>query len=153
MSGTRFVYVIYIRSSAEAVWDGLIKPEFTRKYWAGTHQESEWRPGSSWKAFAPDGRLIDAGEIIEYDRLHRLVLTWRNEVFPEVKAEGFTRLTYELEIAGDAVKLTLTHESEVADSKMIEGVREGWPLFLNSLKSLLETGKPLEASTEWPKDF
>jgi uncharacterized protein YndB with AHSA1/START domain len=149
----RFVYVTYIRTTPEKLWAALTEPEFTRKYWAGTHQESDWRVGSSWKSFAPDGRLCDAGEIVEHDRPRRLVLTWCNEIFPDLKAEGFTRLTYELQVVDDAVKLTLTHESPVKDSKMIDAVREGWPLYLNSLKSLLETGRPLEASTEWPENI
>jgi uncharacterized protein YndB with AHSA1/START domain len=148
----RFVYVTYIRTTPEKLWAALTEPEFTRKYWAGTHQESEWRVGSSWKAFAPDGRLVDAGKIIEHDRPRRLVLTWGHQLLPDLKGD-VTTLTYELEVVGDAVKLTLTHESPLKDSKMIDGVREGWPLYLNSLKSLLETGKALEASVEWPKDI
>jgi uncharacterized protein YndB with AHSA1/START domain len=153
MSGTRFVYVTYIRTTAEKLWDALTRPEFTKDYWAGTTQESDWKKGASWKALTPDGRVWDTGEILEVDRPHRLVLTWRNEHFPEMRAEGFTRLTYRLEPDGEVVKLTLTHEIDVAQSKMIGAVSSGWPAILASLKSLLETGSSLEATRNWPKDL
>lgn len=152
MSGTKFVYVTYIRVTADKVWDGLTQPEFTRAYWAGTSQKSGWSAGARWELHAPDGRLFDSGEIVETDRPRRLVLTWRNEHFPEMKAEGFSRLTYEITPFGDdAVKLTLTHEIEVENSKIIGAVATGWPALLSSLKSLLETGAPLAATTKWPE--
>jgi uncharacterized protein YndB with AHSA1/START domain len=151
MSGTKFVYVIYIRTTAERLWEALTKPEFTRQYWAGTTQESTWTVGSSWTAFTPDGRAWDVGEILEVDKPRRLALTWRNQHFPEMHAEGFTRLTYHLEPVQDAVKLTLTHEIDVDNSKIIKAVGEGWPAVLSSLKSLLETGESLAHTREWPK--
>jgi uncharacterized protein YndB with AHSA1/START domain len=151
MSGTRFVYVTYIRASAEKIFDALTKPEFTREYWAGTSQRSDWTRGSSWQALTPDGRVWDTGEIIEIERPRRLVLTWRNEHFPEMRAEGFTRLTYELESAGESIKLTLTHEIDVPDSKIIGAVSQGWPMVLASLKTFLETGTPIEESRHWPE--
>jgi uncharacterized protein YndB with AHSA1/START domain len=145
------VYVTYIRTTAEKLWDALTKPEFTKLYWAGTSQESEWKVGSSWKALTPDGREWDTGEILEVDHPRRLVLTWQNQHFPEMKAEGHTRLTYELEPAKGAIKLTLTHESDVENAKLIDAVSQGWPAVLASLKSLLETGESLEETREWPK--
>ena len=153
MSGSRFVYVILIRTTPDKLWDALTKPEFTRSYWVGTTQESEWRKGASWNMRTPDGRVFDTGEIIEADRPRRLVLTWRNEHFPEMRAEGYTRLTYELEASGEEVKLTLTHESEISGSKVIEAVTQGWPSVLSSLKSLLETGESLPSMRNWPKDL
>jgi len=153
MNGSRFVYVIYIRTSADKLWDALTKPEFTKKYWVGTTQESEWKKGASWNIRTPDGRIFDTGEIVEADRPRRLVLTWRNEHFPEMRAEGYTRLTYELAASGDEVKLTLTHESELSGSKTIDAVSNGWPSLLSSLKSLLETGESLPSTRTWPKDL
>ena len=79
------------------------------------------------------------------------MLTWRNEHFPEMKAEGFTTLTYELAVERIGVKLMLTHEIDVDASKLIGAVSQGWPAVLASLKSFLETGKPLEHSDEWPE--
>ena len=151
MSASRFFYVTYIRTTPEKLWQALIDPEFTRQYWCETRQESDWKVGSSWKVFAADGRLADAGEIIEIDPPKKLVLTWQNHLFPEANAEGFSRLTYELEKVGDSVKLTLTHEMDRPDSTLIQSVSGGWPHILASLKSLLETGKPLVETTKWPE--
>ena len=153
MAGSRFVYVTFIRTTPDRLWDALTQPEFTRQYWAGTHQQSAWTQGAPWKAFAPDGRLIDEGEIREVDRPRRLVLTWRNQLFPQMHAEGYSRLTYELEPMGDTVKLTLTHEMDVPESTLIDATSKGWPGILASLKSLLETGESLEFTRAWPKDM
>ena len=147
----KFVYVTYIRTTAEKLWAALTKPEFTRQFWFDTTQECEWRPGSSWRLMAPDGRVADAGEVLEADPPRRLVLTWRHEMSPEMKAEGFSRLTYSLEQQGDTVKLTLTHEAPAPKSKFLDSVSEGWPVILASLKSLLETGESLAATRKWPE--
>jgi uncharacterized protein YndB with AHSA1/START domain len=151
MASSRFVYVTYIRTTPEKLWRALIDPEFTRRYWCETRQESDWKPGASWRVMTPDGRVGDSGEIVEIDPPRRLVLTWRNELFPEVRAEGYSRLTYELESHGESVKLTLIHEMDKPDSKLIESTSGGWPVILSSLKSLLETGESLEATRHWPK--
>jgi uncharacterized protein YndB with AHSA1/START domain len=151
MADSRFVYVTYIRTTLKKLWQALIDPEFTRRYWCDTRQESEWKPGASWRNMIPDGRVADSGEILEIEPERRLVLTWRNEFRPELRAEGHSRLTYELEQQGDSVKLTVIHEMAKPDSKLIQGVSGGWPLILASLKSLLETGEPLEATRHWPK--
>jgi uncharacterized protein YndB with AHSA1/START domain len=145
-----FAYVIYIRSTTEKVWRALTDPEFTRQFWAGTWQECEWKVGATWRVMIPDGRVADSGEILEIDPPRRLVLTWRNEFKPELRQEGHSRLTYELEQQGDMVKLALTHEIDVPKAKFIEAVSSGWPAILSSLKSLLETGEPLEATRRWP---
>jgi uncharacterized protein YndB with AHSA1/START domain len=99
----------------------------------------------------PDGRLGDSGEILEIEPNRRLVLSWRNEFLPEVRDEAPTRVTYEIEKQGESVKLTFIQESEVSASKTIETASNGWPLVLASLKSLLETGEPLEETRRWPK--
>ena len=146
-----FVYVTYIRTTPEKLWDALTKPEFTKQYWCETWQESDWKPGSSWKIMTPDGRVADNGEIIEIEPQRRLVVTWRHELKPEMREEGFSRLTYELEQVGTSVKLTVIHEIDLPDSKLIKAVSGGWPMILSSLKSLLETGESLEESRHWPK--
>jgi uncharacterized protein YndB with AHSA1/START domain len=142
----KFLYVTYIRTTPEKLWDALTKPEFTRAYWFGVSSESSWEPGASWRLIFPDGRVADTGEVVEVDRPRRLVLKWRNEFKPELKAEGYSRATFELEPAGDTVKLIVSHEMERKGSKFIESVSTGWPSVLSSLKSLLETGKALERS-------
>jgi uncharacterized protein YndB with AHSA1/START domain len=151
MANSRFVYVTYIRTTPEKLWQALIDPEFTRKYWVGTSQESEWKPGASWRIMIPDGRVADSGEVIEIEPQRRLVLSWRNEFQPELCAEGYSRLTYELEPQGQSVKLTVIHEMDKPDSKFIEAVSTGWPHILASLKSLLETGESLVETRRWPE--
>ena len=147
----RFVYVTYIRTTPEKLWQALIDPEFTRRYWCDTRQESEWKPGASWRIMMPDGRVADSGEVLEIEPRRRLVLKWRNEFKPELRAEGYSRLTYELEQQGESVKLTIIHEIDKPDSKLIQAVSGGWPHILASLKSLLETGEALEGTRCWPK--
>ena len=151
MANSRFVYVTYIRTTPEELWQALIDPEFTRRYWCDTRQESEWKPGASWRIMIPDGRVGDSGEVLEIEPHRRLVLAWRNEFRPELHAEGYSRLTYELEPQGDSVKLTVVHEMDKPESKLIQAVSGGWPLILASLKSLLETGESLAATRRWPE--
>jgi uncharacterized protein YndB with AHSA1/START domain len=151
MADSRFVYVTYIRTTPEKLWQALIDPELTRRYWVETWQESEWKPGSSWRLMIPDGRVGDSGEILEIEPGRRLVLTWRNEFKAELREESDSRLTYEIEQQGEAVKLTVIHESEKPGSKLIEAVSNGWPHILASLKSLLETDESLEATRLWPE--
>ncbi|MFT3728004.1 MAG: SRPBCC family protein [Terricaulis sp.] len=138
---TQFVYVSYIRTTPEKLWAALTKPEFTREYWSGVTMKSAWEAGASWEMMYDDGKVMDAGEILEADPPRRLVIKWRNEWKPAFKAEGYSRCTMELEPFDGAVKLTLTHVMDVANSKFItEGVSNGWPKILSNLKSLMETG-------------
>lgn len=152
MEKSQFVYVIYIRTTPEKLWQALTKPDFIRRYFFGATQESDWKPGSSWRIMIPDGRVADSGEVLEIEPGRRLVLKWRNELKPELRAEGYSRMTCEIEKSGSSVKLTIVHEMERADSKFIEGVSEGWPPILSSLKSLLETGESLEETRSWPEE-
>jgi uncharacterized protein YndB with AHSA1/START domain len=153
MEESRFVYVTYIRTTAEKLWRALREPEFTRQYWFNTVQKCAWTPGAAWRMIAPDGRVGDSGEVVEMEPQRRLVLKWRNELAPELTAEGYSRMTYELEQAGEAVKLTLIHTMDRSGSKFIAAVSEGWPAILASLKSLLETGAALKETREWPKEL
>jgi len=91
--------------------------------------------------------------VVEIDKARKLVLKWKNEFIPEMRAEGYSRCTLQLEPQGDMVKLTVTHEIERPHSKFIASVSTGWPSILSSLKSLLETGDSLEATKHWPKGF
>ncbi len=141
MPDNAFVYVTYIRTTPERLWTALTSPEFTKQYWFGMHQETEWKPGSSWRLVFPDGRIADAGEVVEVDPPKRLVLKWRNEFRPELKAEGYSRCTMEIEPVAEAVKLIITHAIEAPESKFVQAVSNGWPLILSNLKSLLETGE------------
>jgi uncharacterized protein YndB with AHSA1/START domain len=151
MTGSSFVHVTYIRTTPEKLWAALTQPEFTRRYWAETWQESDWRAGSDWRLMIPDGRVGDVGKILEIDPPNKLVIEWSIDFQPDLKAEGPTRVTYLLEPAGTAVKLTLMQQTPVPDSRIIDAMSQGWPHLLASLKSLLETGEPLVESTKWPE--
>lgn len=140
MSDDRFVYVTYIRTTPDKLWEALTTPEFTRRYWFGVSLESDWTVGASWKLVFEDGRIADAGEVLEIDPPRRLVLSWRHEWRPELHAEGFAKATFELDQQEELVKLTVVHEIDRQGSKLIEAVSGGWPMILSSLKSLLETG-------------
>ena len=140
MSRSTFVYVSYIRTTSEKLWSALTDGEFMKQYWFGTHCESQWTAGSSWKMVHPDGRILDAGEIVEAEPPRRLVIRWQHQSKPELKAEGESQCTMELEPSGTAVKLSITHTIERDPSKFIAAVSGGWPKILSNLKSLLENG-------------
>jgi len=143
MNKSSFVYVVYIRATLEKVWDALLKPEFTRTYWFGVTQESAWTPGAPWKMVQSDGTISDTGEILEIEKPKHLVIRWRNEFRPELKAEGFGPCRFDLEDVDGTVRLSIRHEIDKPGSKLIDAVSGGWPKVLSSLKSLLETGVPL----------
>lgn len=143
MSKSSYVYVTFIRTTAEKLWAALTEREFMQQYWFGMYQESDWVQGSPWRLCFSDGRLADVGEVLEIDPPRRLVLRWQNECKPDFKAEGVARCTMTIEpVTAGAVKLTITHEMERENSRFIhEGVAGGWPRILSNLKSLLETGE------------
>jgi len=151
MDHSQFVSVTYIRTTVEKLWQALTQPDYTRQYWCDTWQDCDWKPGSSWRIIAPDGRMVDQGAVVEADPPRRLSVTWRHELNAEMLEEGYSRLTYELEQVGTSAKLTVTHEIDLPKSKLIHAVSTGWPMILSSLKSLLETGESLEESRHWPK--
>lgn len=143
-----FVYVTFIRTTPKKLWTALTSPNFMKQYWFDMHLESDWKAGSPWRMVFPDGKTADAGEVLEAVPPKRLVLKWRNEWKPELKAEGFSRCTIELEPKGPAVKLTITHTMDRPDSKFIGAVSGGWPQIMSNLKSLLETGEVLLLKSE-----
>jgi uncharacterized protein YndB with AHSA1/START domain len=135
-----FVYVTYVKTSPDRLWESLIDPDFVAQYWLGNRPEADWRLGGSWKLLFPDGRIADQGEIIAFEPAKRLGIRWRNEWKPEFNAEGYSVCMMELEPVGDGVKLSVTHSIERADSQFIAAVSGGWPKILSNLKSLIETG-------------
>jgi uncharacterized protein YndB with AHSA1/START domain len=140
MSRSTFVYVTYIRTTPQKLWSALTDPEFMKQYWFGNHCISGWTAGSPWKMVSADGAVLDAGEIVEAEPPRRLVIRWQNQFKPELKAEGDSRCTMELEPSAGSVKLTITHSIEREPSNFIAAVSGGWPKVLSNLKSLLETG-------------
>ena len=148
MNKSEFVYVVYIRTTPERLWSALTSADFMKQYWFGMHFQTDWKSGSAWQMVFPDGRVADTGDIVEIDPPRRIVLKWRNEFRPELKAEGYARCTIELEPIADSVKLSITHVMDRAQSQFIEAVSGGWPRILSNLKSLLETGEIILKSTE-----
>jgi uncharacterized protein YndB with AHSA1/START domain len=141
MARSTFVYVTYIRTTQQRLWDALTTDtEFMKQYWFGVHCVSQWSQGSPWRMVHRDGTLGDSGEILASDPPRRLVIRWRNESRPELAAEGYSLCTIELEPSGMAIRLSITHTIERDPSKFIEAVSGGWPKIMSNLKSLLETG-------------
>lgn len=141
MARSTFVYVTYIRTTQERLWDALTRDsEFMKQYWFGVHCESQWVAGSPWKMIGPEGQLFDDGDIVESVPPRRLVIRWQHQSKPELKAEGVSTCTLELEPSGTAIRLSITHTIDREPSKFIEAVSGGWPKILSNLKSLLESG-------------
>ena len=140
MARSTYVYVTYIRTTPEKLWSALTDAEFIRQYWFGMSCESQFTAGSSWKMVSGSGQLYDSGEIVEAEPPRRLVVRWQHQNKPELKAEGDSLCTMELEPFGTAVKLSITHTIEREPSKLIEAVTGGWPKVISNLKSLLESG-------------
>jgi uncharacterized protein YndB with AHSA1/START domain len=140
MTEATFVYVTYIATTPEKVFEALTEGPITRQYW-GLENVSDWKPGSAWKHQAPDGsgtRIV--GKVLESKPPSRLVLTW---AAPDDAGKP-SRVSFAIERVDKMVRLTVTHEELEAGSGMDRGIREGWPRVLSSLKSFLETGKPLD---------
>jgi uncharacterized protein YndB with AHSA1/START domain len=136
------VYSIYIVSTPEKVWEALTSAEFSQRYFSGFAVEMEPKLGGTFIVRAPDGTEHISGEVFEYDPPKKLTVTW-NVNWPDLVAKlGTTLVTYEIEPAGEAVRLTMSerHDRALSDD-ILSGGRAGWPAILSGLKSLLETGK------------
>jgi uncharacterized protein YndB with AHSA1/START domain len=145
------VYTIYIAATPEKVWQALTTAEFSRQYFFGFAFEMETRAGGSFIVRAPDDSTHIDGEVLVCDPPSRLSVTWNVNWPGLVEKLGQTIVTYEIAQIGDAVRLTMTeaHERVLAED-ILSGGRMGWPAILSSLKSLLETGKPLAIRMEPP---
>jgi uncharacterized protein YndB with AHSA1/START domain len=145
------VYTIYIASTPEKVWQALTTAEFSRQYFFGFAVEMDPKVGGSFIVRAPSGSLHIEGEVLAYDPPRKLSVTWNVNWPGLVEKLGQTIVTYEIAQAGDAVRLTMTesHEHQLPED-ILSGGRTGWPAILSSLKSVLETGKPLAIKMEPP---
>ncbi|HEX6499879.1 MAG TPA: SRPBCC domain-containing protein [Micromonosporaceae bacterium] len=139
MDKPKLVYVTYIASTPERVWQALTDPDVTARYWAHRNV-SEWTKGGRWEHRRLDGGVDGVGTILDIDPPRRLAHTW---AFPHEADDPSrcSRVTFDIEPVGDAVRLTVTHEDLPADQ--IDGTRAGRAKVVSSMKSLLETGKPL----------
>lgn len=139
------VYAVFIRATAEQVWDAITKPEFTTKYFYGCVIDSSYEAGAPYTGWSTDGsqQYVD-GEVIEASPPARLVTSWRAMYDEETAAEPYSRVTWELEPAGEGVtKLTVVHDRLEASPKTAANVAGGWSFVLSGMKTLLETGEPL----------
>ena len=145
MPKPKLVYTTYIRSTPKKVWDALTEPKFTRQYWGGLANVSDWKKGSTWDmATAGENRkFILPVKFWNPRHLNASCCRW---VDPE-NIKDISRVTYEIEIVKDTVCLTVTHDQFKARSTMPGRVNGGWPRVLSSLKSFLETGKGLAAAS------
>jgi len=146
------VYTIYIASTPEKVWEALTRSEFSRKYFFGNSVEVDLRVGGAYIMRTPDGAPHISGEVIECVAPRKLTVTF-NVNWPKlIEKLGPTLVTYEIEEAGEAVRLTMTESHDrTLDDDILSGGRQGWPAILSSLKSLLETGKVLSIKMAPPQ--
>jgi uncharacterized protein YndB with AHSA1/START domain/DNA-binding transcriptional ArsR family regulator len=158
MSQNEFLYITYIRTTPEQLWRALTEPAFIRRYFEGGGPESDWQIGSSirWKMGADDENHDWGQRVLEAEPLRRLSYSWHNyqpemaamfgwsgEKLAELQKERLSKVTFEIEPAGSAVKLTVLHDDFEPDSEMLKGVSQGWPMILSNLKSVLETDEAL----------
>jgi uncharacterized protein YndB with AHSA1/START domain len=147
-SKPEFVYVTYISTTPEKVWSALQDPEMTKLFWGRARNVSDWKVGSPWThGDYDDASSVDVvGTVVESDPPRRLVVTWQSP--DEAKREASpSRVTYQIDPAFGAVRLTVTHSAIEPGSEMLKGVSSGWPAILSSLKTLLETGQPMPMTT------
>lgn len=141
---TSFVYVTYIQSTPDKVFQAITRPELARRYW-GHENVSDWQPGSRWEHIrANDERTVElVGKVVEVSPPKRLVMTWTN-ASQEADPDSYSRVTFDIEEYDDMVRLTVAHDELLAGGGMAKGVSKGWPIVLSSLKSFLETGRALD---------
>jgi uncharacterized protein YndB with AHSA1/START domain len=143
MDKPSFVYVTYIAATAEAVWNAIVDPKIAAPYW-GNVNLSDWKIGSKWEHRDGDanGKLRLVGNVVEVEPYTRLVMTW---AFPEDANDirKHSRVTFDIKPLDNVVRLTVTHVDLEAGSRMHDGISEGWPKVLSSMKSYLEHGEAL----------
>lgn len=144
MSKPDYVYVTYIATTPQKLWQALTDTEVTRKYWFNHINLSDWQVGSQWEhQRTDDAKTLDViGNVIEVDEPNRLVVTWARpkEFADETK---HARLTFDIAPQADGlVRLTITHDK--LDAEMLKGISGGWPMVLSNLKTFLETGHALQ---------
>lgn len=139
----KFIYVSYIKTTPEKLWQALTSAEFSQQYWFGYKIESNWQVGSTFNLIAADGSLGNKGKILKYDEPKILSYTFQPQQNEAVNNELPSTVIFELEKDGELVKLTVTHFDFPEDSNVFPMIQNGWPAILSSLKSLLESGKAL----------
>ena len=140
--GTMTVFEIYIKTSPERLWEAITDGEMRKRYSFGVGVESDWTPGSEYRAAVPGVVDISSGENVEVDPPRRLVQTFKAHWSEAVESEGTSRVTWEIEPVGeDSCRLAVTHDQLGAEAN--SELWGGWPMILSGLKTLLETGEDL----------
>ncbi|MBA3685088.1 MAG: SRPBCC family protein [Planctomycetes bacterium] len=142
MTATEYHYTTYIKSTPEKVWAAITNPEFAHQYW-GNANFSDWKQGSRWEHRTTAGAAVITGIVRECVPPKRLVLSWAGTGDHDDPAKH-SRVTFEIGLIKDMIRLHVTHDHLVAGSDMAKGISGGWPRVLSSMKSLLETGIPLD---------
>ena len=138
-----FVYVTYILSTPEKVFEAITRPDVARPYW-GHENVSDWLTGSPWQHIRDnEQRTVElVGEVVEISPPTRLVITWASASRAS-DPSGYSRVRFDIEEYEEMVRLTVTHDELEAGGSMANGISKGWPVVLSSMKSFLETGRPL----------
>jgi uncharacterized protein YndB with AHSA1/START domain len=138
------VYVTYIAAPPEKVWQALTTGDLTKQVFFGRRIEIEPQPGGTFRFWQPDGTLDVEGKVVECDPPRKLSVTWRVMWMEEMRKLPECLVTYQIDDLGKVVRLTMTEAHQIElDDKMLEGGRRGWPVILNNLKTLLETGQAM----------
>ena len=165
MEKPEFVYTTYIDTTPERLWQALTDPSFTRRWWK-TSFETDWQVGSAMVWDNHGVTIADPEQVVlESDPFRRLAYTWHtfipeleerfefgDELFAKLAGERRSRVAFDIEPVGETVKLTVTHDDFEPGSVAAQMVRNGWPQFISSLKTLLETGEPLASSADRQAD-
>ena len=142
MSSTDYEYVIYMRTTPEALWAALTDNETERAWWSDTRMVSSFKSGSQI-AFLRNGHEDVLGEVLESEAPHKLAHTFRVGGHGPMHDEGVSLVTFTIQENGPSIMLTVTHQGFPEDSAVRRGVAKGWPAILSSLKTMLEGGEPL----------
>lgn len=143
VTAPKHVLEVYIQTTPVRLWQALTDPAFTQQYYFNGRVHSDWKPGSAYEFLNPNGGIDIQGKVLEADPPRRLVTTFHAEWDPEVKKDPPSTVTFEIEPQGDACLLRLIHTDLEEGSATQHQVVGGWPMITSSLKTLLETGKPL----------
>jgi uncharacterized protein YndB with AHSA1/START domain/DNA-binding transcriptional ArsR family regulator len=145
-SAPKQVYEVFIRGSAQAIWDAIVTGDQTRLYYYGSRIEGDWSPGGAFRYMTPDGRAMLDGEVVEIDAPHRLVTTFAAHWQPDFAGDKPSRVTWEITPMDDFCKLTVVHDEFEGETATYRSAAGGWSLILSGLKTLVETGQPLKAA-------
>ncbi len=146
MTNVTFKYLCFIAATPDQVWEGLTTSEFTRQYWHQSNIESDFEEGAPLVFKLLDGREAVVGKILKADKPNHLAYTWRFTEHTSMEMKEDTTVIFTLEAIDGGTKLLVVHEGYKEGDPVFDAISGGWPALLCSLKSLLETGKPMQTA-------